>query len=404
MKRHIFNPSPLCCGLVIMLAVMSLSCAGSGRIGGRAARDSKINGSVDRYAEMERPAREKAKKDSRSSGVPGPSGKDGEVEPPDRRMVVYRGECTVAVRSVSESLGEIEGIVSRFNGFIESSATSDSYRRARVVIRVPAGHFDEAFALVTNLGTVLKRQVSAADVTMEYHDLSMRIGTAKKLRGRMYELLKRTRSVKDRVKILREIERLTGIIETARARLEYLKSRADFSTIIITLRAGVRDTVTRYVPSPFSWIANLRHDRRSIFDRGRGISYETPAGFYRLNDKYYKNMENCYLFSNPGGTVKIRPGRVKNHPPADLRFWKSALELDMKNRHSEQLLKREITAAGGLALARYDFRLPGGKRYSVTIGTVKKHVLVVEALFLDESAYKKEGKRLDEFLKSVRFK
>jgi hypothetical protein len=60
------------------------------------------------------------------------------------RLVIYVAEFSLVVRSVRRSMDGINTIVSRFDGFIESTVTSDSYRYAKVVIRVPVKNFEDA--------------------------------------------------------------------------------------------------------------------------------------------------------------------------------------------------------------------------------------------------------------------
>jgi hypothetical protein len=173
------------------------------------------------------------------------------------RMVIYDARYGMIVESVSESVKEVERMADRYEGFIESIRTSDEYRRADIVMRVPVLKFDSALKDVEKLGTVVNRSVSASDVTMQFNDIQLRFNTAVKVRERMYELLRRVEKVDERVKVLREISRLTGIIESFSSQMNYLRDKASLSTISMNLTAKVRDTSQRYISSPFRWIADL---------------------------------------------------------------------------------------------------------------------------------------------------
>ncbi|MFC1671104.1 DUF4349 domain-containing protein [Spirochaetota bacterium] len=317
------------------------------------------------------------------------------------RMIIYRADYSIRVDNVEQAIKGIDEIKSKFNGFIESSVTSDSYRYARVVLRVPVKSFDMALKMIDKLGDVIDREIKASDVTMEFQDVSLRVNTAKLVRARLYDLLKRTNKVKDRVKILREIERLTTLIDSLAARLNFLKNRADFSTIFITLRARVRRLVTRYLPSPFKWIAGLTPNRRSIFDDGGYIKYKNPKGFYHQRSEYYKNRCNCYLFTTPADTIGLRIGVVKNYPPADLTFWNEAFELDIKNRKYKILSKRDFKNHHGLNFKIYDIKI-NDIVYSISFAVAGDKILILEAKFTSMKYYKSGNKYLNDFIMSVR--
>ncbi len=317
------------------------------------------------------------------------------------RMVVYSADFSIEVESIKQSLDKIGSLVKNLEGFIESVSTADSYGGARVVIRVPVKRFDEALAGAEKLGVVLDRSVTASDVTMEFNDIALRIDTAKRVRERMYELLKRVTKVEDRVKILREIERLTGQIDVMTTRINYLAGRARFSTITLNLKARVKDTVRSFIPSPFPWIAGLSPDKRSIFDDGKKTVFDAPAGFFALKKNFYEG-DSPFLASAPDGTTGMRLGLAENYPPADIAFWAEAFEIDARNRMYKLEKTDEISGQHGLSFKRYLFALGGGKRYLVAFAVGGGHIYVVEAVSESVAEYTKHAAAVDEFIKSVR--
>jgi hypothetical protein len=319
------------------------------------------------------------------------------------RMVIYFAGYKIEVESVKQAMAEINSITSRLEGFIESAVTSDSYRYSKVVLRVPVKRFDEALKLIERLGEVTGREVSASDVTMEFNDISLRLETSKRVRARMYELLKRVKKVDERVKILREIERLNNIIESFTTQINYLKSRASYSTVTLELKSKVRDVVRRYIPSPFHWIAGLNHENRSMFDDGGDIKFDRPDGFFSLAKDFY-DRKNPYLLQTPDNSTRFRIGVTDNYPPADLKFWEDAFNIDIKNRMYKVDLNDEIRANSGLVFRRYSIKLNDNSIYMIAFAVSDKRIMVMESLFQNDAVFKKHRESAEKFIKSAGLK
>ena len=326
----------------------------------------------------------------------------GETSPVKKteRMIIYTADYTVHVDSVRNSMKVVSDIADKYRGFIESADTSDSYSYAVIVIRIPVKSFETVLKDVETMGTVIQKNISASDVTAEFNDVSLRIKTARKVRDRMYELLKRVRDVKERVKILREIERLNNIIDSYTARINYLKNKASYSTLVLRLRARVRDTVRRYIPSPFGWIARLKPEERSLFDRGDVLEYGKLRGFFELKENFY-SKNGKFLFQTPDQSAGLRIGYTDNYPPADARFWKEAFELDLTNRMYKVPKTDGLQGNRGLAFRVYDISLFDGSLHTVAWAVTGKYILVVEIRYRDEEAFKKYSGDVMKFMRTV---
>jgi hypothetical protein len=327
-----------------------------------------------------------------------------EEEKPKERLVIYVAEYSLHVESVRQAMREFTTLVARFNGFIESAVTSDSYRYAKVVLRVPVKNFEDTLKEIERMGTVTEREVTASDVTMEYSDISLRLESAKKVRQRLYNLLKRVKKVKERVKILREIERLTTIIDSLSSRMKYLDNRARYSTIVIHLRAKVKDVVRQFIPSPFPWIAALDPSRRSIFDDGGDLSFEKPVGFFFLEKEFYREKSSAFLFITPDQSTGIRIGIVENYPPADLKFWHEAFAIDLQNRMYKVLAADELSGKHRLKFKRYVVQLSSGERSVVAFAVSGDRIIVIEARFAGEKNYASYKGVLEKFIMSTELK
>src|SRR6056297_2096299 len=208
----------LSCILVMM------SCAMPSKQGGR----STFEDTRESASGFERPASRMKKMNGRAEGeMPRDTSAPGEKEDaPGQRMIIYNAELDLEVDRIKDTLEIIERKTKKYEGFIESVVTSDTYKKATVVVRVPVADFERAVDELAKTGTVTGRKVSASDITMEFQDITLRLQTNKKIRERLYLLLKNTKDPKQKVKILREIEKLDKKIETLRATIEYLRSKA----------------------------------------------------------------------------------------------------------------------------------------------------------------------------------
>jgi len=334
----------------------------------------------------------------REEAAPSMEGDDGREDPSSTsRMVIHTGKFTIEVDNVRRAVEDAEKLAIDFGGFLESSSSSDSFRRARAVIRVPVDKFHLAVQAVEKMGTVGYRSVESSDVTMEFNDSSLRMQTLEKVRARLYELLKKTKKVEEQVKILREIERITAMIDSLKARLAYLKNKASMSTIVLDFTARVREVTSRYMPSPFAWIARLDPDRRSIEKDFRSVTCDTPDGFFSL-DKKKRNFD----FVSPGEKTGLRLGCVENMPTADLAFWDEAVALDMTNRRWEVSSVETVTGQHGLEF--HMTRIKGaGFIYTIAWAVSGDAIVVAEMVQVLEGA-EDESPAFRKFLSTVRFR
>ena len=380
--------------VILAYVACMLGCAGVQRSGGDSYADKK-----ELTAGTERPAsRKKTARGLGDSEAPRePSGKEDKKDSSGERMIIYTAKLDIEVDKIKDTLDRVERITGNYDGFIESVVTSDSYKKSKVVVRVPVSDFEKAIKELSKLGTVTGRSVSASDITMEFQDISLRLETNKKIRDRLYRLLKRTSDPEQKVKILREIEKLDKKIETLRATIEYLRSKADFSTITLHLTAKVREVVHRYIPSPFPWVARISSEKRTIFNDSFNIEYDKPPGFFDVSRSFF-NKEKDYMFKPPRDECGIRMGMVDNYPPADSKFWTEAVLYEFKNRYYSNVDadKKEVNGFKNIVVT-----LKGGTVYSLFFRVMDDTILVVEAAAVTAEVYKKHRSNIEKFIKSI---
>jgi len=109
-----------------------------------------------------------------------------------------------------------------------------------VTLRVPSAAFDQAMAQIKALGLKVQREnVSSQDVTEEYADLDARVknleATADQLRALLATIREKSNRTEDILAVYRELTTITGQIEQAKGRQQYLGKLSELATISVDL-------------------------------------------------------------------------------------------------------------------------------------------------------------------------
>jgi hypothetical protein len=158
------------------------------------------------------------------------------VQTASLRVAVKRGEFDGAIDEAGSIAAGLGGFV------VSSSASQGSERRlvrGTIVVRVPAGSYDEAIEALQNLGKVEARTESGRDVSQEYVDLGARIRHLQAVETQLLELLDRANTVAAALAVQRQLSQVQLELEQARGRLQYLDDRVTFATISLEIHEQV---------------------------------------------------------------------------------------------------------------------------------------------------------------------
>jgi len=100
---------------------------------------------------------------------------------------------------------------------------------------------------VSKLGTVIRKNINAQDVTEDYLDYQIRLENAKKSRDRYLELLARAANVTATLKVEHELERLNGIIDLYTGKIKRLEYYSEFSTLTVNLDRERKQGLIGYI-------------------------------------------------------------------------------------------------------------------------------------------------------------
>lgn len=154
-------------------------------------------------------------------------------------MLVRTGRAMLQVDSLEAGIARVQALARRVGGLVGNAnitAGTEETRRAEMELRIPSVNFDEALASLAGIGKVESVNVSAEDVGEEYTDVSARVANARRVEGRILEMIESRNGQLDEVLNLeREVARVRGEIEQYEGRLRYLRSRSSVSLLTITL-------------------------------------------------------------------------------------------------------------------------------------------------------------------------
>jgi hypothetical protein len=158
-----------------------------------------------------------------------------------KRKIVYNASLNLIVKIPDSTTSQLMSIAKRYNGY---SQTAGTYY---VVIRVQSQYLNQAIADIEKLGKTERKSVSGKDVTDEYLDLNIRLENATKARKRYLELLEKSQSVEEALKVEKELERLNTEIDLLKGKMNKLDHLSTYSTISVRIKEKVKPGVLGYI-------------------------------------------------------------------------------------------------------------------------------------------------------------
>ena len=231
------------------------------------------------------------------------------------RMVHYNGYANLHVARPEEIVEEIVLLSKKYNGDIERRSTQS------ITIRVPKDSFTETFNQIIKLGDVLNKSVTSEDVTEAFTSVELRLKTAQTTRDRLLALLEKAKDEEEKIKILRQLQRLNEQIDVIEAQMRTLKSLSDYSSISVdlTARKAVANGAQQIEAAGFSWIHNLSPFQSVVCHSGKRLAFSTPDEFVALHPK------GAYIAESADGTV-LRATRLENNPQGSSGFWQQSIQ------------------------------------------------------------------------------
>lgn len=148
--------------------------------------------------------------------------------------IIKTANVSMEVVDYAKSKKQIDSIIVAAKAYITSEGfqQSDVQLGNNMEIKVPSAGFD---GLIKSLTTVAKRvdyqNIYAQDVTEEYIDVKTRLENKRKVEKTYIDLLRKTKSIEDILKIENKLGEIRAEIESAQGRMKYIDHQVSLSTI-----------------------------------------------------------------------------------------------------------------------------------------------------------------------------
>ncbi|MEJ2155021.1 MAG: DUF4349 domain-containing protein [Desulfobacteraceae bacterium] len=341
---------------------------------------------VEHYAPVENQATGRAKPASspaamvaggRDAFKPAPEMPLSSAAPVRERMIHHDGFIRLRSPRPRKIVDDATRMVEARGGYVERVDAGQA------VFRVPVKAFKGVFDQLLKLGPVLEQSVRTEDITEAFMDVDLRLSIARNTRRRLVELLAKAKSEKEKIRILREIERLSTSIETLSAQRKRLLSKARFSRITLHIEALRAETsnIQRERIEAFRWIHQLSPFDDKVPGSGKPLKFDLPKGMVALNAK------GLWVAESADGAF-LRASRHELQPAGDTAFWLEAVKLRLRPEYA----KVQVLDAGEFKLLRMEDRSETPFIYLVGLHVTARNVLeLVEVYFASssqESRYK----------------
>jgi hypothetical protein len=252
--------------------------------------------------------------------------------PATGRMVYYNGTARLRVAKVDETHRQLQALAAKSGGLVESQ-----YARA-ITLRVPVARFQEVYDQILLLGDVLDKRISASDITDHYTATALRLQTSRTTRDRLIELLALAEDDRDKLFLIREIQRLTEEIDRLEGNSRSLESMASLSRITVQLvpRAKVTWRGSGEDATELAWIRALSPFRMDVAREHRKLPLAAPGGMVDL-------QEPGHWVAESADGARVWSASLPNEPRGTVEFWLSALE----TRLADEFSAAEIGTVGG---------------------------------------------------------
>ncbi|MGQ4646763.1 DUF4349 domain-containing protein [Lyngbya aestuarii] len=175
---------------------------------------------------------------------------NSEPVPQSRPQLVKTADISLVVNSIDDTLQEASKIVKQQQGDLlglQDNKPQDSNRRhtASMRIRIPQDKLETTLEALATLGTVEYRNLTAEDVTNQLVDVQARLRNLRKTESSLLQIMERSGSVGDVLKVAQELSKVRESIEQIDAQLKNLTNQVAYSTINLQLEASVFTTTNQ---------------------------------------------------------------------------------------------------------------------------------------------------------------
>ncbi|MFZ5569418.1 MAG: DUF4349 domain-containing protein [Thermodesulfobacteriota bacterium] len=294
----------------------------------------------------------------------------------DQRMIFYDGFVKLRAVKPEEVIDAASKLAASAGGYVEQM------RPGRVVLRIPAAQFEVVYQAALKLAEVLEKSVSARDITESFQDTALRLSTAVAARDRLVELLGQSRDEKEKIRLLKEIQRLNDQIESLENLKAMLSTMAAFSklTILVEQRRLVSGRADPEEIAEFRWISLLSPFKREAQPDSRRLDFAVPPDMLALD------REGLFIAEGADGAAFWSTTRP-NRPEGDNAFWIEAIKV----RLSPEFKEVDTRQAGDFTIVRFVENAETPYVYLIGVNIAEKRLELVQVYFPSKSHEERYG-------------
>jgi hypothetical protein len=153
-------------------------------------------------------------------------------------MIIKDAEMRLLVSDTDVAIDRVTQVAIDAFGYVLSSRTwyKDAYKYATITIGVPSQEYETALRRLRSIAIrVLDETASGTDVTDQYVDLQSRLRNLEATEATIRSFLDKADTVEESLRVNRELSEITEQIEEIKGKMNYLKDRAAYSTITVSL-------------------------------------------------------------------------------------------------------------------------------------------------------------------------
>lgn len=178
------------------------------------------------------------------------------------RMIIYNGYISLETDDIDGTLNRIRSLAEGYNGYVAGTSRSmiGNQALADITIRIPQNRFRSTIDDILTYGKVLDERSTSEDVTEQYIDLKARLKNLKILEESLADLLNRTATIEEILKVEQELARIRGEIDSLQGQLNYLERNVTMSMIKVSLREP-----SSFTPPGMDWGETFETAIRGLF-------------------------------------------------------------------------------------------------------------------------------------------
>lgn len=163
-------------------------------------------------------------------------------------QLIKTATLQITVKSIATSLDQVKAIAQQQQGDVlnlrdEIPTDGNSYRTASVQMRVPQAKLETALQAMKALGSFDSQSITAEDVSTQLVDSQARLKNLRKTEATLLEIMGRSGSVSDVLKVAQELSNVRNQVEQITAQLTALQNQVAYSSIqlnLVEVTASVR--------------------------------------------------------------------------------------------------------------------------------------------------------------------